>query len=180
MNFKVVALGTAGSTPTKTRRMPSFAIIYDGDVLLFDCGEGTQMQLMTYGISFSKIKAIFISHAHGDHTIGIAGLVRTLSMASRHEPLYIFVPAGYEKTISRLLVFDKAIISFPVIIKGVKSCEVYKTRDYSVYAFRLNHTVPDYGYVFKEHDRLRFDKAKADKLGIRGSAFSEIQRKGRL
>ncbi|MGC8628874.1 MAG: ribonuclease Z [Candidatus Micrarchaeia archaeon] len=175
---KVIALGTSGSTPTKERQLPSFAVIYNGDVLLFDCGEGTQMQLMRFGINISKIKAIFISHAHGDHIIGIAGLVRTMSMAARQDPLPIFVPKGYEHIIENLLVFDKAIIRFKVQVKGVKQGVVYASKFYKVIAFRLNHSIPTYGYVFKENDKRHFLKQKADKYGIKGPMFSLIQRKG--
>ncbi len=178
--IELIALGTSGSTPTIERHLPSFAIIYEGDVLLFDCGEGTQMQLMKFGVNISKIKAIFVSHAHGDHIIGIAGLVRTMSMANRQEPLQIFVPKGYERIIKNLLVFDKAIIRFNVEIKGIKQGVVYKGKAYSVYAFRLRHSIPTYGYAFKENDKLHFIREKASRLGIRGRLFSELQKKGKL
>jgi ribonuclease Z len=176
----IVALGTSGSTPTKERNLPSFAIIYEGDILLFDCGEGTQMQMLKFGINPVKVKAIFLSHTHGDHVIGVAGLVRTMSMAGRQDPLLIFVPRGYEGTVNNLLVFDKALLRFPIVIKGVKKGKVYEAKSYAVYAFRLNHTIPTYGYVFKENDRLHFVAEKAKRLGIKGPMFSELQRKKRL
>ncbi len=177
---KVIALGTSGSTPTKERQMPSFAFIYDGDVLLFDCGEGTQMQMLKYGINLSKVKAIFVSHAHGDHTIGIAGLVRSLAMTSRKEPLQIFVPKGYERVIKSLLVFDRAILNYPIIVTGVSTGTIYKTKSYTVRAFRLNHTIPDYGYVFQENPKRRFIEKKAKKSGIRNEMFSLLQKKGKI
>jgi len=178
--IKIVALGTSGSTPTKERGLPSFAIIYEGDVLLFDCGEGTQMQMLKFGINIASIKAIFITHAHGDHTIGIAGLVRTMSMMSRREPLLIFVPHGYEQTIKNLLVFDKPLLNFPILIRGVRKGAVYKQKAYTISAFRLNHTIPTYGYVFKENDKRHFLEDKAHKLGIKGTMFSELERRKRI
>ncbi|MGC8676281.1 MAG: ribonuclease Z [Candidatus Micrarchaeia archaeon] len=178
--IEIVALGTSGSTPTKDRHMPSFALIYDGDTLLFDCGEGTQMQMLKFGINPVKVKAIFLSHTHGDHVIGVAGLVRTMSMAGRQDPLLIFVPSGYESTVNNLLVFDKALLRFSIVIKGVKKGKVYEAKPYAVYAFRLNHTIPTYGYVFKENDKLHFVAEKAKKLGIKGSMFSELQIRKRL
>lgn len=72
MDIKITMLGTSGSSPTKSRSLPGVALTYNGSVILFDCGEGTQMQMIKYGINFSKIIAIFISHAHGDHVIGLA------------------------------------------------------------------------------------------------------------
>src|SRR5208282_4009604 len=99
MEIKLVVLGSSGSTPTKERGLPSVALIYDGEVFLFDCGEGTQMQMLKYGINSFKVKAIFISHAHADHVIGIAGLVRSLSLNGRQDALDIYIPAGYESVV---------------------------------------------------------------------------------
>ena len=178
MMIKTVILGTAGSAPTKTRRMPSVAIIYEGDTLLFDCGEGTQFRMLEQDINPLRVKAIFISHAHGDHTIGIAGLVRTMGMNNRKTPLLIFVPAGDEKVIQSLIVFDRAMINYKIIIKGIRSGLVYAGRDYEVSAFKLTHTIPTYGYVFKEKDKLRFKKDIAKKLGIKGTAFAVLEKRG--
>jgi ribonuclease Z len=178
--IRTIVLGTAGSAPTKERHLPSIVIIREGDMLMFDCGEGTQFQMLRYDLNAVKIRAIFLSHAHGDHTIGIAGLVRTMALNSRKAPLYIFVPEGYERIINSLIVFDKALITYPILIKAVKQGVVYRGKGYQVSAFRLNHTIPTYGYVFKEDDRLRFIADKAKKAGIRGTMFSELQRKGSI
>src|SRR5271169_2664841 len=132
MDIKLVMLGTVGSSPTKARSMPSVALTYDGDVFLFDCGEGTQLQMIRYGVNSSKLKAIFISHTHGDHVIGIAGLVRTLALNRRPNPLIILVPSGYEHIIKSLISFDKAILGYSIIIKGIRTGEVYKGKGYSI------------------------------------------------
>lgn len=173
-------LGTAGSAPTKERRMPSVAIVREGEVLLFDCGEGTQFQMLEYGINAVRVKAVFISHMHGDHTIGIAGLIRTMALLNRKEPLYIFVPKGEEAQVRNLIVFDRAMINYQIEIKGVRAGKIYERKDYSVSAFRLQHTVPTYGYVFKENDRLKFRKELAVRLGVKGAMFAELQKRGRL
>jgi ribonuclease Z len=180
MMIKTVILGTAGSAPTRERRMPSMVVIYEGDILMFDCGEGTQFRMLDLGLNPVKIKAIFLSHTHGDHTIGIAGLVRTMALNSRTEPLLIFVPKGYEKVVQNLIVFDKAIISYPIIIKGIQTGKVFSTKNYEISAFKLTHTIPTYGYVFKEKDRLRFKEEIAHKLGLRDEMFSQIKQKGYL
>lgn len=180
MMIKTILLGTAGSAPTNARKMPSMVVIYEGDILMFDCGEGTQFKMLEYGLNAVKIKAIFLSHAHGDHTIGIAGLVRTMALNSRREPLLIFVPKGYEKVVESLIAFDKAIISYPIVVKGIQSGEVYSAKNYEISAFKLNHTIPTYGYVFKEKDAVKFKTALSHRLGLEGEMFSEIKRKGYL
>ncbi|MDE1873736.1 MAG: ribonuclease Z [Candidatus Micrarchaeota archaeon] len=180
MQIKTIILGTAGSAPTKERRMPSVAVIYEGDVLLFDCGEGTQFQMLEHDINPVRVRAIFVSHAHGDHTIGIAGLVRTMGMNNRREPLTIFVPAGDEKVIESLITFDRALINYKVLIRGVRSGRVYSGREYEVLAFKLRHTIPTYGYVFREKSRTKFRKELAHKMGLKGEMFSKLERSGRV
>ncbi len=176
--MKLTFLGTGGSSPTKDRNMPAVALEYHGDIYMFDCGEGTQRQCMTYSVNMSKIKAIFISHAHGDHIIGIAGLVRTMALYRRAQPLHIFVPQGEEETIGALLTFDRAMISYKIIVKGVKPGPVYDGEGFKVTAFKLNHTVPTLGYVFEEKSRTRFFKDKCKKLGLKGEMFHELEKKG--
>ncbi len=176
--FKVVVLGTSGSTPTKSRGLPSVAVIKDGSIYLFDCGEGTQMKMMQNGVNISKVKAIFISHTHGDHVIGIAGLVRTFALNNRQEPLEIYVPLGYENVISNLITFDKAIIRYPIIIKGVEPGKIFSNDEIEVRAFRLDHTIKCYGYSLYEKSKRRFIKEKCERLGIKGEEYSIISRRG--
>ncbi len=177
--IKVTMLGTSGSTPTKDRSLPGVLLAYDGNSYLFDCGEGTQMQMMKFGANISKIRCIFLTHLHGDHVIGIAGLLRTLALNNREEELTIFIPRGYESRLKSLIVFDKAMIRYKITIKGVRSGEIYKGKNFSVSAFKLDHTVATFGYVFKESDRFKFlvDKCKA--LGIKDQMFTDITRNGK-
>ena len=178
MDIKITMLGTSGSSPTKSRSLPGVALTYNGSVILFDCGEGTQMQMIKYGINFSKIIAIFISHAHGDHVIGLAGLVRTMAMNRRSADLDIFVPKGYEKVIRTLISFDKALMTYRINIHGVRSGTVYRTKDFNVSAFPVNHTISACGYIFRENDRRRFIVEKTKRLGIEGTMHSVLQRHG--
>ncbi len=176
----ITFLGTSGASPTKERSLPSIALSYDGNLFLLDCGEGTQFQLLKYGISPQRLKAIFITHIHGDHTIGIAGLVRTLALNKRREELKIFVPKGFENQIKNLLNFDKPLLGYEIRVIGITSGPVYSGKNFQISAFRLNHNVPTYGYSFKENDKINFIPGKAKKLGIKGTMFSELTRKGHL
>src|SRR5258708_35356460 len=90
--MKIVLLGTSSAVPTLTRGLSSTALIREGDVFLFDCGEGTQVQLMRSVIRRSRIHSIFIRHLHGDHLYGIAGLLSTLHLDGREAPLNVFEP----------------------------------------------------------------------------------------
>jgi len=180
MIIDITVLGTSGSTPTKSRRMPGVAITYDGAVYLFDCGEGTQMQMIKYRINASRLKGIFITHMHGDHIIGVVGLVRTLALNNREAPLQIYVPKGYEKMMREFITFDNVSIYYKIEIIGVKSGVVYKDDKITISAFRLNHAIPTFGYVFAENERRRFIKEKCAALGIRGAMFGELQRKGSI
>ncbi|MGC8670075.1 MAG: ribonuclease Z [Candidatus Micrarchaeia archaeon] len=175
--IKVTFLGTSGSMPSKTRNLPSISIEYNGGIYLLDCGEGTQRQMLKYSLNISKIKAIFISHIHGDHVIGIAGLVRTLALNKRQLPLYIFVPKGYENAILQLLTFDKAMISFKIEIRPIVGGTIFKEREFDVSAVKLSHSVPTYGFIFREYDKVHFIEEKAKEAGLKGDMFSDILRK---
>jgi ribonuclease Z len=174
----ITFLGTAGSLPTKSRSLPSIALSYEGSSFLFDCGEGTQMQMMRYGVNPAKLKAIFLSHIHGDHVIGIAGLVRTLALNNRTDELKIFIPKGFEKAVKNLIVFDKPIIGYPISIIGINTGVIYKGKGFTVSAFKLNHNVSTYGFVFKEDDKTQFIEGKCKKLGIKGTMFADLEKRG--
>jgi ribonuclease Z len=179
--MKITFLGTAGSTPTKLRNLPALAIDYNGGTFLFDCGEGTQRQCMFYSVNISRIKAIFLSHIHGDHTIGVAGLLRTLSLNKRTEPLYIFIPKGYEDQLLELINFDRATMNYRIIISPIaKSGIIYKDGGFSISAFRLIHTNTTYGFSFNETDKTKFIKQKVRQLGIKGEMFRQLLKEGEI
>ena len=180
MEIKVIALGTGGSAPSKERGLPSIALVYNGELFLFDCGEGTQMQMLKYGVNAYKTKAVFISHVHGDHVIGIAGLIRTLALNNRADPLDIFVPKGHEEAVRKLVTFDRAKINYAVNVKGIGNGLVYKGRGFHINAFPLNHSVETKGYVFEEEPRMRFDKELCKKLGIKGTMFRDLIENGKV
>ncbi|MGI0100577.1 MAG: ribonuclease Z [Candidatus Micrarchaeaceae archaeon] len=175
--MRIIFLGTSGSTPTKSRGLPSMAIEHNSEIFLFDCGEGTQRQMMQFSVNVSKVKAIFLTHIHGDHTLGLAGLVRTLALNRRTSQLDVFVPSGTEKSVKTLISFDGAQINYRIAIKQLRSGEIYRGRDFSISAFSLKHTTATYGFVFKENDRLKFLKPKIKNLGIKGKMFQELMKR---
>lgn len=171
--IKVVILGSGGAVPSPQRSLPSIGVRYFGEVYLFDCGEGTQRQMMIHGLSYSKVKMIFLTHLHADHYIGIAGLMQTLKMNERKEPLFIFGPAGTERCISSILM---GAYPFQIHIKEIDENFCLKNEKFNISSFKTSHNVRSIGYIFQENDSWNFNKEKADKLGIKGRMFRKLER----
>ncbi len=169
--FEVTMLGTASATPTVERSLPSIAVRKGGDVFLLDCGEGAQRQLMKYGVSYMKVKAIFITHLHLDHFLGAFGLVETMALNGRKEKLAIYGPPG-----SRGVFGKKEFLE--IIEIGPKFSADFG--EFSVAAFPVQHSRDSFGFAFEEKEKVRFYEEKAKAAGLRGPMFSEIMRKGEL
>jgi len=170
--IRVVVLGSAASVPSPERNLPSVALAYNGNVYLFDCGEGTQRQMMKFGVSYAKVKAIFISHLHLDHVLGMFGLMETLKLIGRTEPLYVFGPKGIAEMVGK-----RAL----VVVKEIDDKFEYREEGFTVSAFRTNHMAHgSFGFVFEEDEKRRFHEKEAKALGIQGKLFTEIQQKGSL
>ncbi len=140
----------------------------EGETLLFECGEGTQRQMMRYGVSFA-LSEIFFTHFHADHFLGVIGLIRTLGLQGRPEPLFLYGPKGAKKVLSTAMQLGVERVPFPVEINEVKAGDVVGKRDgYDICAFPTEHGGgPSLGYILKEHVRRgRFDVEKAKAAGI--------------
>lgn len=172
--MRLVVLGSGATTPSPERALPSVAMRYEGDVFLFDCGEGTQRQMMKCGISYAKVKAIFLSHLHMDHVLGIPGLIYTLRLAERTDPLLIVGPTGTKTRVAELIDKDIPFLKIEDIGPGWS----YNADGAEVKSFAVNHRVEALGYVFEEEKGLRFDKEKCESLGMKGRMFKTIQEKG--
>jgi len=169
--MELIVLGSAGSIPTKERNLPSIALRYDGQIYLFDCGEGTQRQMMLFKIKYGKVKAIFITHLHLDHMLGVYGLLETFRLNNRQEELIIIGP-NIKK------VFNKKKFPFLKLIDIKKSGIVYKTDKFTVSAFKLYHNIDCFGYIFEEEKTLKFKQPLCEKLGVTGLMFKELMNKG--
>jgi len=169
--LQIIFLGTSGSTPTKERSMPSFAVKHEGELFLFDCGEGTQRQMMKYKVGYGKLKAVFISHTHLDHFIGLYGLIETLHLTMTFpKPVEVYAPRGFEGLLINRYKF--------INVKEIKEGVVYKGKDFKVSAFKVKHGREAYGFVFEEEPKRKFNEKKAHSLGLKGKMFREIQEKG--
>ena len=178
MSLRVTFLGTSGAIPTTQRAPSAIMVNREGDRLLFDCGEGTQRQMMQYGTGFT-VDHIFVTHLHGDHILGIPGLIQTWDFNDREEPLTIHCPAGTVGEIRKLLTVGDHSPAFRITINEVDAGEVaVEQSEYVIRAFETDHRVTAVGYALIENDRPgRFDRQKAEEeLGIPpGPAYGKLQ-----
>ncbi|MEJ2238229.1 MAG: ribonuclease Z [Gemmatimonadales bacterium] len=170
-------LGTSAARPTVERSVTSFVVSRDGETLMFDCGEGTQRQMMRYGVSFS-LAEIFFTHFHADHYLGVIGLVRTLALQGRTEPMCFYGPRGAKRVLSAAMNLGVERTTFPVEIREVRPGEVLRRKEYDLEVLRVDHGGGAVGYALREHERLgRFDPGRARELGIpEGPLWGRIHR----
>ena len=175
--LRVTFLGTASARPTVRRNVSALAVQREGDLFLFDCGEGTQRQMMRFGVGFG-VQAIFVTHLHADHYLGITGLLRTMTLQDRQEPLRIWGPVGGAETLESLVGLGGERIGFPVEVGELSADGAVEYEGYAVRSFRTRHTASSLGFVLAEDDRPgRFDIAKARSLGVpEGPLYSDLQR----
>ena len=179
MNMEAFVLGCGGMMPLPYRHLTSVLLRRDGDLFLFDCGEGTQVSLKRLNLKWKKIDAIFISHTHADHVTGLPGIMMLSSQVDRTEPLYIYGPpkvAEYVESSRKVL---DMYINYPVIVKEITApCIVHEGDGFYIRAFPLQHTKTCVGYTLEELDRPgEFNPEKAESLGIpRGPLWGRLQR----
>ena len=167
MSLALRFLGTSASRPTVERNVSSIALIREGETLMFDCGEGTQRQMMRYGISFS-LSDIFFTHMHADHILGVTGLLRTLALQGRTEAMNLYGPPGSEKMLWRAITLGSEKQHFPINVFELTPETPLKRHGYSVIPFTVEHGDRSaIGYHIAEETRLgRFNPDKAREMGI--------------
>ena len=164
--MRVTFLGTAAARPTVGRNVSSLVVQREGDVLVFDCGEGTQRQMMRFGTGFG-FHDIFFTHLHADHFLGVIGLLRTLGLQAREEPMTLWTPRGTESTLKQAVELGVERVPFEVRIVGVEAGEPIPRGVYDIVPFPVKHAGRSVGYAVVEHDRLgRFNAQLARDLGI--------------
>jgi ribonuclease Z len=174
--LRITFLGTGGSTPTPNRTPSAIAMNRKGELLLFDCGEGAQQQMMRAKTGM-KISAIFITHFHADHVLGIPGLLQTMALQGREEPLEIYGPRYVDKFLHHLLALGYAGRSFEVRAIELQPGDVVRRNGYTIRTVKTEHNVVSIGYVLEEDMRPgRFNRERAIELGIKpGPLFARLQ-----
>ena len=174
MDLDVLFVGTAGSAHSARRGLPATLVRRGGDRLLFDCGEGTQRQLLR-STGLIDLEEVFITHFHADHVLGLPGMLKTFSLRGRERPLTVYGPPGLRDLFAAL----RPIVGrqpFELTLVELAPNEELVRDGYRVAAFEVSHRVPAYGYALVEDERLgRFDEERARELGVRpGPDFGRL------
>jgi len=175
MAIDITFLGTSQAVPTAKRNHTSILVRYGNEMILVDCGEGTQRQFRIAGINPCKLTRILITHWHGDHVLGIPGLLQTLALNGYNKTLYVYGPKGTKRfmdMIYQLFVFSGKI---DVRVEEVAKGEVIDTKDFVVEAFPVNHSTYCNAYSFVEKEKRRMDTSKIKKFGLKGEIIGKLQ-----
>ncbi|MFZ0184321.1 MAG: ribonuclease Z [Nitrosotalea sp.] len=175
--MKLVFLGTSAAQPTAERGMTCICLVLDREILMFDAGEGAQIAFQKSKLGWNKKIRIFVTHLHGDHCVGILGLLQTMSLQNRTESVDIYGPTGIEEFIAANLKILNFGLTFPVRIIRIKEGLVFEDPTYSVHVCEAEHSIPAYSYLFTEKDKPgKFYPQKAKELGIpEGKLWHELQ-----
>ena len=174
--MKIIFLGTSASKPTSERNPSSIALQYNnGEFILFDCGEGTQRQMIKK-VSPMKISKIFITHLHADHIFCLVGLIQSMKLNGRTQLLHIFIPKDTIEYMNQLFSIPYFSADFDILITEVFD-EKIEFDSYWIRPFPVSHGVPAIGYVFGVNDsRGKFNKKLCDELGIKGEMFAILEK----
>ena len=175
--MKLVFLGTSAAQPTENRGLSCICLEREGEILMFDAGESAQISYLKSGLGWNKKMKIFVTHMHGDHCIGILGLLQTMTMQHRTETLEIYGPKGIDEFISANIKILNFGLSFPILISIITEGKILETKFYSIYVCKASHSIPAFSYKFEEKDKPgRFNLEKAKELGIpEGHLWNKLQ-----
>ncbi len=179
MSIKVTFLGTAGAVPTNKRSLPSVVVQRGNELLMFDCGESAQRQMIKAKVGFHKEMRIFITHMHGDHVLGLPGLLQTMALMDRQRKVDLYAPVGIEYYLECLQKSLQFALTYPVDIHEIQDAGlICETEEYTVTAVKSNHVLPSFAYCFTEKPRPgKFHPDKAKALGVPvGQLFGRLQR----
>jgi ribonuclease Z len=176
--MRIIFLGTSAAVPTLKRSLPATMLQCPTEQWMFDCGENTQRQMMASKSSFHKKTKVFITHLHGDHILGLPGVLQTMALMDRKESLQVYGPVGIKDFLVCCQQTLKFGLTYQVEINEiVKPGVIVESEDYVVEAVKSNHTTESYTYVFEEKPRPgKFYPKKAQQLGIpKGELWSKLQ-----
>lgn len=181
MKFEVLVLGSSSATPMYGRHPTAQLINIHDQLLLVDCGEGTQMQLSKMGVKANKIRAVFISHLHGDHYLGLAGLLSSMHLMGRKSPLEVYGPPALQEILELQFFHSQTTITYPLTFHATHTeGEQLLVEDavMKVYSFPLNHRIPCTGFRVEEQERNpTLDADKVNALGVPRSFFRLLKQK---
>jgi len=178
MSLHVVFLGTAGSIPTPERSLPAIAIRRKDELILFDCGEGVQRQMIKAGVGFHRKTKVFVTHMHGDHVLGLPGLFQTMSLLERERKLEVYGPEGIGAFVEAIKQTVQFSLTFPIEVFEVKEAGmVCEEKEYKVHSAWADHGIPSLAYALIEKPRPgEFHPEKAKSLGVpEGPLWSKLQ-----
>ena len=164
--MEITFLGTSSAVHSKDRNHPSIALKAFGETMLFDCGEATQKQMISSNISPMKISKIFITHYHGDHILGLPGLLQSMSLSGRETKLTIYGPKGLDKVKNAIYSLGYCAIDYPVEFIEIEPGTIVDNDQYFIQAERVRHTVPTLAYSIEEKKKPRFLRERAIELGV--------------
>ena len=175
--MKLVFLGTSAAQPTEKRGLSCICLEREGEILMFDAGESAQISYMKSGLGWNKKMKIFVTHLHGDHCVGILGLLQTMSMQNRTESLEIFGPKGIDEFLAANIKILNFGLSFSILITIVNEGIIYENNKFLICAAKANHSITAFSYLFEEKDKPgRFNVEKAKELGIpEGELWNKLQ-----
>jgi ribonuclease Z len=173
--LRLTFLGTASARPTVARNVSSIAVQREGRLFLFDCGEGTQRQMMRFGVGFS-VTDIFVTHLHADHYLGLTGLLRTMSLQGRVDELAVWGPPGSHEILQTLITLGGERLAFATHLRELPAGESLVLGEYRIQAFATDHTREAVGFALIEEARPgRFDVETARRLGVpEGPLFGKL------
>jgi len=183
--LEIVFLGTSSGIPTKRRNHAAIWLRSDKDCMLWDCGEGTQRQLMSAKLSFMKINRIYITHWHADHWAGLLAMLLTMNLEKRKNDLHIYGPEA-ERFVGDILdlgYFGQGfrVIAHDVPYEGSEAASIFKTNEFEILSTPVKHTIPAVGYCFKERDRWNVNLKKAAKFGLKqGPLIGKLKKFGAI
>lgn len=173
--MEITFLGTSSAVHSHNRNHPGIILKAFGEVMLFDCGESCQKQLIYTNISPMKISKIFISHYHGDHILGLPGLLQSLNFLGREKPLTIYGPKGIKKIEYGISLLGFSKLNFPVEFVEIESGTIIENEEYIIKSQQVKHNIINLAYSIEEKKKPRFLRQKAIDLGVPvGPAFGRL------